>query len=117
MTKDNLALELGQFTGSETWYRHITGALFTEGVKYLADNAGAYWLVDEICFRQRFGRVKAEEFQVWILRVTVHNGGWLKCEDGNGNVVHTKQIEFTDFPLPEIKLFFCGNTLLLPSEY
>lgn len=117
MEAKDLSENLTHFTGSEEWYRHITRNLYTEGVKYLADNAGAYWLIDEIMFRQRFRRVKAEEFQVWILRVTVHNGAWLKCEDGNGNVVHTKQIEFTDFPLAEIKLYFTNNTLLLPSEY
>jgi len=108
--------DLSQFTVSETWYRHMTGATFTDGVKYLADNAGAYWLIDECLFRQRFRRVRAEEFQVWILRV---NGSTavLTCEDGNNNEVHAKRIEFTDFPLPEIKLYFCNNVLMLPSEY
>jgi hypothetical protein len=31
--------------------------------------------------------------------------------------VFTKEIEFTDFPLPEITLYFQNNTIFLPSEY
>ena len=41
----------------------------------------------------------------------------LTCDDGNGKVVYRKAIEFTDFPLPEIALYFTTNTILLPSEY
>ena len=41
----------------------------------------------------------------------------LVCEDGNGHAVYRKEIEFTDFPLPEVSLYFTNNTILLPSEY
>ena len=41
----------------------------------------------------------------------------LACEDGNGGVVFTKAIEYTDFPLAEIALYFLNKTILLPSEY
>jgi hypothetical protein len=41
----------------------------------------------------------------------------LSCADGNGNTVYRKEIEYTDFPLPEITLWFTDNTVLLPSEY
>jgi hypothetical protein len=42
--------DLRQFTGSECWHRHglVRDILFTDGAKYLADEAGAYWLLDEI---------------------------------------------------------------------
>jgi hypothetical protein len=39
------------------------------------------------------------------------------CDDGNGNIVFTKEIEHTDFPLDEIKLYFADNVIHLPSEY
>ncbi len=41
------------------------------------------------------------------------------CDDGNGNsnIVFTKEIEHTDFPLDEIKLYFATNLIHLPSEY
>lgn len=40
----------------------------------------------------------------------------LNCEDGNGNTVFTKEIEFTDFPLDEIAPYFANNVIHLPSE-
>ena len=36
---------------------------------------------------------------------------------GNDNIVFTKKIEYTDFPLDEIPLYFANNVILLPSEY
>ena len=113
------AADLRQFTGSEHWYRHglVRNVLFTDGTKYLADQGGAYWLLDEIALAQRSNRVVAEAFQVWKLAVNPDHTAVLTCDDGNGNVVFTKRIEFTDFPLPEVTLYFTGNTILLPSEY
>jgi hypothetical protein len=43
--------------------------------------------------------------------------GVLRCEDGDGHVVFTKNIPFTDFPMPEIKFYLVDGTILLPSEY
>lgn len=109
---------LSQFTGTEEWYylpmfRQYT---YTEGVKYLAQTVDCYWLLTNIFAYQLKPKIKAEEFQVWIL--TVNDGtAVLKCEDGNGNVVFKVKIPFTDFPLPEIKFFFTNSVLMLPTEY
>jgi hypothetical protein len=112
--------DLIQFTGSEHWYRHtmVRNVLYTDGVKYLAVTGGAYWLIDEIAFAQRFDKLlAAEEFQLWKLAVNSDHTATLDCEDGDGRVVFTKAIEFTDFPLAEITLYFINKTILLPSEY
>jgi hypothetical protein len=111
--------DLDQFTGSEHWYRHsLVGTItFTDGAKYVAEAGGAYWLLDEIALAQKFNAaVKAEPFQVWKLSVS-DSKGFLTCEDGDDNVVFTKHIPFTDFPLPEIKFYFTDNVILLTSEY
>jgi hypothetical protein len=111
---------LRQFTGSCNWYRHGINrdVLFTDGAKYLADEGGAYWLLDTIALAQRFeNNVAAEEFQVWKLQVNADHTASLVCDDGNDNIVYTQHIEFTDFLLDEIKLYFTDNTILLPSEY
>ena len=113
------AADLEQFIGSENWYRHgmVRSITYTDGAKYVADEGGAYWLLDEIALAQRFTpAVKAEPFQVCRLAVE-NNKGVLACDDGNDHVVYTKQIPFTDFPLPEIKFYFTDNVILLPSEY
>ena len=119
MSKTLSPLDLRQFTGSEHWYRHpmVRQVLFTDGAKFVADQAGAYWLLDEIAFAQRSEiAVTAEEFQVWKLAVT-GSKATLTCEDGNDNTVFTKEIALTDFPEPGVTLWFTNNTILLPSEY
>jgi hypothetical protein len=111
---------LSQFTGSEHWYRHglARNVLFTGGAKYIADAAGAYWLLDEIALARRFNeKVSAEEFQVWQLKVNPDRTATLTCEDGNGNAVFTKAIEATDFPPEGVTLWFANNTIYLPSEH
>jgi hypothetical protein len=92
--------------------------LFTDGAKHVADAGGAYWLLDEIALAQRYKKkVAAEEFQLWKLTVKDDHTATLSCENGNGQKVFSKKIEFTDFPLDEITLYFTNNTILLPSEY
>jgi hypothetical protein len=110
---------MSQFHGSEHWYRHglVPTILFTDGAKYVADAAGAYWLLDEIALAQRYVKaVAAEEFQAWKLSVKSDSTATLSCEDGNYNVVFSKAIEFTDFPDEGISLWFENNTIYLPSE-
>jgi hypothetical protein len=122
MTKDR-SLDpdiMHQFNGSEHWYRHglVPSITFTDGAKYVADAAGAYWLLDEIALAQRFDRkIAAEEFQVWKLTVNADDSAVLVCEDGNYNVVLTKEIPFTGFPKEGITLWFTNNVIYLPSEH
>src|ERR1051326_3451537 len=65
--------DLDQFTGSEQWYRHslVRSITYTDGAKYVADDGGAYWLLDEIALGQKFSAaVRAEPFQVWTVGQT-----------------------------------------------
>ncbi len=111
--------DLQQFTGTEEYYRHsiARNVMYTDGIKYLAETAGAYWLIDEIALAQLFSAtVRREEFQVWKLKVT-GSRAVLSLEDGNGNKVgRNKHITFTDFPLPEITIWFENGVIMLPSE-
>lgn len=110
---------MAQFTGSEEWYKHgLVNIVYTEGAKYVADTAEAYWLLDEIALGQMIPEIRAEEFQVWKLKVNEEkHTARLIVEDGNDNVVYTKRIEYTDFPGDGINLWFTNNTIFLPSEY
>jgi Family of unknown function (DUF6876) len=113
--------DLRQFTGSEHWYRHglARSILYTDGAKYVADQGGAYWLLDEIALAQRYEKaVAAQEFQVWKLAVNAADRtAVLICEDGNDHAVFRKDIPFTDFPADEITLWFANNMIYLPSEH
>jgi hypothetical protein len=112
--------DLNQFTGSETWYRHAINrkVLYTEGAQYLAEHGGAYWLLDAIAIAQAHVKaLAAEEFQVWTLKVSADKTAVLMCDDGNGNAVYRQSMDFTDFPLPDVTLYYCNNVIHLPSEY
>jgi len=112
--------QLRQFTGSENWYRHgiNPSVLYTDGAQYLAEQGGAYWLLDIIAIAQQHEPpVAQEEFQVWKLQVRADRSATVLCDDGNGNIVYSQEIPFTDFPLDEVKLYFANNVIHLPSEY
>ena len=111
---------LAQFTGSERFYRHamVRDVICTEGIKYVADEVGAHWLIDEIAFAQKHApKLRREDFQNWELIVSAGGSAVSICDDGNSYRLYTKQIEWSDFPAPGIRFYFCNDTLLLPSEY
>ena len=114
----NLTEELKQFTGTEQWYRNplFPKYLYTDGVKYLAEQAGAYWLIDYIFSNQMLPEIKAQEFQVWNIQVN-DGRAIIRVEDGNDNLVKKFNLNYTDFPLKDFSLWFVNNVLMLTSEY
>ncbi len=121
--------DLWQFTSTEHWYRHalVRSVAYTDGAQYVAEHGGAYWLLDVIAIAQEHDKaVKAEPFQVWTLRVQDNRKGTITCDDGNGKVLYRQDLDYTDFPLPEVKLYCCADgmlgqgierVILVPSEY
>ncbi|OIN57169.1 hypothetical protein BLX24_21615 [Arsenicibacter rosenii] len=117
---DHLTKELRRFTGTVTWFRHILFPkyLYTEGVRFLAEEAEAYWLIEMIfAFQTKPVIRNAGYFQAWDLIVHDNKTATLTCENGNCDLVFTHHLTFTDFPLPKVKMFFIHDTLLLTSEY
>lgn len=131
MDAETLLQNLQHFCGSEQYYRHFLGLCYTEGVKYLAENAQCFWLLDAIGYHQpRANRIhRLTEFQLWFLHVgNAHefieprgsNAAVLTCWE-DSPTPETKpaiiqQIPITDFLLPEIKLYVQEKILLLPDE-
>jgi hypothetical protein len=118
--------DLDSFLEMGNLYRRtpLSNVVYTDGVKYMADEAGADWLIDEIVLAQRRPRVAGEEFQTWKLKVEPSQQASLTCfraaplsEDGGDDVVYKKRIDFTDFPIDEISLYCVRGTLMLPNEY
>jgi len=114
-----LQAELKNFTGSEqVFYNPLFRKFrYTEGVKYLAQEANCYWLLDYIFSNQHSKTLQQTPFQVWKLKVAEDNTATITVEDGNKNHIKSFKLEFTDFPLEQIDLWFIEGTLLLPSEY
>jgi hypothetical protein len=111
--------DLAHFTGTEQIWRHglVRHIVYTDGVQHVAEAGDAYWLVDKVACAQLEAHVRCQEFQLWTLTVKADLSADLVCTDGNGNTIATEQISYTDFPLPELKLYVTNNTILLPSEY
>lgn len=120
LSAEELQSRLRRFTGSEQFYRHErwrNGAVvLTEGAQFLADHAGAYWLIDAIVSWQCKRKVSSEPFQAWTLTRNDDGSAVVSATDGGERVIAHQTILFTDFPLPEITLYFENDTIALPSE-
>lgn len=108
--------ELRQFTGTTRWFRHLSGYLYTDGVQYVAEEGGAYWLLDKIFFTT-WAKIELQKFGVWKLSVHEDRSAHLVCEDGNYNKLFEEKIEWTDFPLERMEFWFEYGVLILPSEH
>jgi hypothetical protein len=113
-----LQLVLSAFGPNPDWHHHESGYLYSDGVQYLAEQAGAYWLLDLIFARQRKTKKdpKLRYTQVWILRVA-GTTGILTCYRGPHDPAFSIPLPAIDFPFPEITLHLDDDTLLLPSEH
>lgn len=106
MTKNDLE----GFTGTSNYYPHWTGkVVFTDGVKYLADKAEAYWLIDAIASYQNDEKITGDnmlrDMQFWKLIVNGSKGLLTCVQDKGYKPAITQNIEFTDFPLDEVEIW------------
>jgi hypothetical protein len=122
-----------QCNGSEDFYRHSLARrmVYTNGAKFLAEECGAWWLVDAIAsYIATTKAVQAEDFQVWTLKHhDVCGKTLLLCTNGNDDspIIASQTIDYTDFPRELMPFrFFCergelepgsaGFVLMLPEE-
>lgn len=125
--------DLGQFTGTLTYHRFspmFSTVVLTDGAKYLADAAEAYWLMDIIGSLKYQAQCRYSEF--WVVKLVMNPppaepeeaapAARVVVEDGDDNVLYTQDIHLTSFPLPEgITLWAVQSddlrVILLPDEY
>jgi hypothetical protein len=124
--------ELLQFTGDLERFRHplARGVIYTPGVRFLAERAGAYWLIDEMAFAIAGGEMakagrcdpRVLDLHFWRLEVREDRSADLTARADSGvEPFLTRRIPWTDFPLDHIEVWagFDGRywTLYLPSEH
>ena len=121
LTRQEILNALPNFYGTENYYKWsplFTNFVLTDGAKYIAESADAYWLVD--LFASHLPAYKDEGFAVLYLKVK-DGKAVAQIEDGNGKVLAKQKIEYTDFQLDQIVLYCCPQddqfVILLPSEY
>lgn len=119
-SKEVIEDTLCHFTGSENYYRHQFGLIYTDGVKEMATLCEAYWLLDAIgsyqpkCMRDPM----LVDFQFWTLRRVEGKKFVLLCERDTNDIAITQNIPYSDFPLDEIKLYVGPDKIIcLASEY
>ena len=112
-----------QTVGTTDLYSHglLRSFMYTDGVRYMAETCGAYWLVDLIASHQLSAKVRREPFQVWYLK-TRADGSWVAeaWTDSplNGKRIVRQEIPYSDFPtdLAPFRLYVENRTLMLPEE-
>ncbi len=119
--KKNLELkaELAKFIGTTRYYKIDRKTLLTDGACYLCECAGAYWLMS--VFSSYLHELNLNDWFAVLQLSVVGSSAHVIISDGNDNILATQEIEYTDFPIPSIRLFGCWDgehwVLMLPSEY
>lgn len=108
----------GNSVGSENLYRYsFTNFIYTDGVKTIAQDCHAYWLIDLIISHQINQEVSKERFQVWELKRVKDDAFNIIATDGNKNKITSQKIPFSDFSYDYATLWFVNGCLMLPCEY
>lgn len=115
----DLEAALAGFIGTESYtynplYKWL---MYTDGVQAFAKHAGngAYWFLD-IIGTELHKLANREEFLSIALDVK-GSAAVITVDDGNGKVLWSKQISFTDCPEGEWKFFLSHHVLMLAQEY
>ena len=116
--------QLQGFCGSTTCFKiPLVKARYTEGVKYLAEQAQCHWLITDTAVVCKSLKNKSTFIVILFKRNSTsvqertHKEAKIAYADGNGTILLEQEYEYTDFPLDELRLFFVDDMLMLPNEY
>ena len=132
-TAAELEAALSGYIGTEHYFTSPTfgarGLRYTDGIRAMAELAGAYWLLDTIhAAAMEHPQFKAS---LWAVRMeSENNKGRLLITfdlrddgtpiDSRGNVGQadfSQEFDFTDFPTGAFNFYIHGGVILLQSEY
>lgn len=132
-TAAELEAALSGYIGTEHYYTSPTfgarGLRYTDGIRAMAELAGAYWLLDTI----HAAAIDNPQFKasLWTVRMESENDkGRLLIAfdfrddgtpiDSRGNVGQadfSQEFDYTDFPAGAFNFYIHGGVILLQSEY
>jgi hypothetical protein len=92
--------ELEMFHGTTRYYKNFTGLLFTDGIKYLGDRAGCYWLIDLVGSYQP--ELEGVLFQLWELEVVEKFAAVVTMKEDDNAPVLAAEHSLYGFPHREI---------------
>ena len=128
-----LSSQLAGFTGTTQRYSHPLSKSFfyTDGVKALADTAGAYWLLDLVASYTPQMRSDDEVWYFSLWKITLTSDGpdpdcaehaesssaVITCQaDTDAPIFIEQEIPYTDFP-EDFSWCVCEGVMMLKSEY
>jgi hypothetical protein len=123
---EELQMIMRESSGTTRYHRItlVKNFLVTDGVKYFAKEANAYWLTDIVASYIRVMEKTDDYFFVPVLTVDKKQNGRFKIYrevSGNKKVIVRQNIEYADLPTGEYKFFLFREDeffiMICPSEY
>jgi len=114
--------DITAFGGTSEYHRMplYNGFVYTDGVDEMAKKLNAYWVFDVIATNIIDLKVRQDFILVKVETDLEDNSANLILDDGNGNVLRTQGIPFTDLKY-SLKLYAVRGrdryVILLPEEY
>jgi len=73
----------------------------------MAEMCKSWWLIDAICSHQKkcMENPDLQNIQFWTFTKKEKTSSLLECEFDSGKSFLTQKIKYTDFPLPNIKIW------------
>lgn len=113
---DDLELkDLGHYHGSEG-YHNVSGANVTDGIIYIMSNGYSWFVTDMIAVLMYKGSPEINKARFLSIKLKVQDSKAVATiEDGDGNVLHRQEYEYTDAKR-DLTLYYQHKVLCLPSE-
>ena len=100
-----------RFCGTDHYYKHPLGFMFTDSVLYFCEHQKAFWTLDVI------GSYNfTQDFLVLTFDVVNDTATFTAKEDSDRQPVVTQFIPYTDLRL-SIQLYWEGGVVLFPSDH
>lgn len=103
-----------QFFGTENWWKHPLGFLYTDSIQDFCEKHKAYWILDVVgSYMYGF-----KDYSFLVICFDVQDSQckfYAKEDSGQPNIVE-QAIEYTDLDV-SIKLFFENGVLMFPSDH
>ncbi len=110
---------LDQFTGTAQYWRVARQFVITDGVKYLAETAACFWLIDAAI--SHLLEIGTSDWFVLVRTEVSGSSAVMIYEDGDGSEYARQEIAYTDLPLSTVRLYAVWDSerwvIMLPSEY
>lgn len=102
------------YHGTDTYWKHPYGLLYTDSVRDFCHDKKAYWTLDVVA--SYLPQLKGDDFLVVCFDVEENRCSFYIKEDTGMPDIVRQEIEYTDMPV-SIKLYLADGVLMFPSDY